>query len=192
MKQQAQAAAELEASLNMPIPGSLNVSPSPPAATAPPSKAAATPSGWVWRTLLRLLSLVYATVRLCQSLHLHRVDGPRKWLLRCLCPVARLRRCSSCRSYPRNPSIRHPSHLPKPTNPSRPSRLKLVVHNLQLLLQKAKKLLLPLLPIHHQPERPRRLLSPLHYLPKLLLLRPKLKNLPWHLHHLPLSLLGKR
>ena len=46
LKQQAQAAADLEASLNMPTPGSLNVSPPPPATTAPPSKAASTPSGW--------------------------------------------------------------------------------------------------------------------------------------------------
>jgi hypothetical protein len=46
LKQQAQAAAELQASLNMPMPGSLNVSPPPPATTAPATKAAATPSGW--------------------------------------------------------------------------------------------------------------------------------------------------
>ena len=42
LKQQAPAAANLEASLNMPMPGSLNVSPPPPATTAPATKAAAT------------------------------------------------------------------------------------------------------------------------------------------------------
>ena len=46
LKQQAQAAADLEASLNMAMPGSLNVSPSPPATAAPATQAAATPSGW--------------------------------------------------------------------------------------------------------------------------------------------------
>ena len=46
LKQQPQAAADLEASLNMAMLGSLNVSPPPPATAAFAFKAAATPSRW--------------------------------------------------------------------------------------------------------------------------------------------------
>ena len=46
MKHQAKAAAELEASLNLPMRGSLSVRRPSLATTAPASKAAATPGGW--------------------------------------------------------------------------------------------------------------------------------------------------